>query len=139
MIAVKANMTSARGEVINELPDRISDTVIFAGIALSGHANALVTCWVIFGMLLVSYIGVLGKAVGAKRQYGGIMPKPNRMFILAAACWIRFFLPGHAPGTAMTVVDIANGLMLAGLAQTAIVRTRAIFRELAILEGKRTA
>ena len=71
MVAIKSQVASRRGEVINELPDRVSDTIIFLGLALSGQANMIMAFSVIFGMLAVSYIGVLGKAVGARRQYGG--------------------------------------------------------------------
>ena len=131
MVALRAKKASYRGEVINELPDRISDTLIFLGLGLSTFANINLAYWVIFGMLAVSYVGVLGKAVGAKRQYGGIMPKPNRMFVLCAACYFQFFFSSYFyKESFFSIIDIFNIIILLGLVQTAFVRTRSIFREL---------
>lgn len=136
MVAIKSRVASRRGEVINELPDRISDTIIFLGLALSGQANRLIAFWVIFGMLAVSYIGVLGKAVGAGRQYGGLMPKPARMFTLAVASYGQFFFAmwyGNAPALfwrSLTIIDLANVLILGLLVQTAVVRTSSMLTEL---------
>jgi len=39
MVAVAANKASRRGEILNDLPDRISDVIIFAGFAHSGLMN----------------------------------------------------------------------------------------------------
>ena len=39
MVAVAAGKASARGEIVNDLPDRISDVVIFVGVAHSGLMN----------------------------------------------------------------------------------------------------
>ena len=131
MVALKANKASYRGEVINELPDRISDTLIYLGLGLSMFANINLVYWVIFGMLFVSYIGVLGKAVGARRQYGGIMSKPNRMYVLCVACYIQFFYyTFFFKESFFSIIDIFNITILLGLVQTAFVRTRSIFREL---------
>jgi phosphatidylglycerophosphate synthase len=131
MVAVKANKCSARGEVINELPDRISDTVIFVGLGLSGLADRQLVYWVIIGMLFGTYVGVLGKAVGARREFGGVMSKQWRMFVLAAGCWAQFFVARYAQWDfPITLLDGVNILILVGLAQTVLVRTRGIFRNL---------
>src|SRR6266478_4869441 len=58
MVALAAGKATARGEILNDLPDRISDIVIFVGVALSGwmskpwrmvalHIGAWMTlaCW----------------------------------------------------------------------------------------------
>ncbi len=138
MVAIKSKVASLRGEVINELPDRVSDTLIFLGLALSGQADMIIAFGVIFGMLAVSYIGVLGKAVGARRQYGGWMPKPMRMFTLAFASWGQF-VAGVVLGDGtlllgrLTLIDLANLLIGLLLVQTAVVRTRTMLAE---LEGR---
>src|SRR5262245_4679428 len=36
MVALAANKASPRGEIVNELPDRVSDVLIFVGVAHSG-------------------------------------------------------------------------------------------------------
>ena len=130
MVAVKAGKCSAKGEVINELPDRISDTAIFLGLALSGYVNVHLVYGVIFGMMFGTYVGVLGKAVGAHRQFSGLMGKQQRMFVLALGCWVQFFIPEKIDlWVSLSVLDFASGVIAAGLVQTIVVRTRGIFRE----------
>jgi CDP-diacylglycerol--glycerol-3-phosphate 3-phosphatidyltransferase len=71
------------GEVKNEFGDRIADAVIFAAIGLGGYTEtgwAMVTLTLI---LLVSYLGILGKALGGQRVYGGLFGKGDRMISLA--------------------------------------------------------
>lgn len=136
MVAVKAGKCSARGEVVNELPDRVSDTLIFLGLALSGLADATLCYWVIIGMLFGTYVGVLGKAVGARRQFGGVMSKQWRMFALAAGCFAQFFVGRHAAWSyPITLLDGVNILILVGLAQTIFVRVRGMLRDLARGDG----
>src|SRR5438552_18114961 len=36
MVAVAAGKASGRGEILNDLPDRVSDVIIFVGVAPSG-------------------------------------------------------------------------------------------------------
>ena len=39
MVAIAAGTASRRGEILNELPDRVSDVLVFAGVAHSGLAH----------------------------------------------------------------------------------------------------
>ncbi|MCI0650532.1 MAG: ankyrin repeat domain-containing protein [Planctomycetes bacterium] len=87
MVALAAGKASPRGEIINELPDRISDVLVFAGVAHSGWCAVASGYWAAILALLTAYVGVLGQAVGAKREFGGIMSKPWRMVILHAGAW----------------------------------------------------
>jgi phosphatidylglycerophosphate synthase len=41
MVAVAAGTASARGEILNDLPDRLSDIIIFAGVAQSSCMSIL--------------------------------------------------------------------------------------------------
>lgn len=131
MVAVKAGEASSTGEVINELPDRVSDALVYVGIAHTPWANTLLAYWAMFGMLFVAYVGVLGKAVGAKRQYGGIMPKPVRMYFIVLFCTLQFFI-ARSPDNpqviwGLSVIDIGLILVLVGLLETAASRTFHIF------------
>jgi phosphatidylglycerophosphate synthase len=135
MVAIKAGQASAVGEVVNEMPDRVSDCVIFVGLAHTPFAHTVLTYWVMLGMLFVAYVGVLGKAVGAGRQYSGLMAKPVRMYVLVLACTAQFFLASspHAPTVAwgLSAVDLGLAVILVGLAQTTFVRTRRMVKRLA--------
>jgi phosphatidylglycerophosphate synthase len=131
MVAVKSGKCSPRGEVINELPDRISDTVIFLGLGLSGLMTPAVAYWIIIGMLFGTYVGVLARSVGAHRQFGGVMSKQWRMFVLAAAVWAQFFVGRYMEWPLeLAFLDLVGGIVLLGLVQTILVRMRGMLRDL---------
>ncbi len=73
------------GEVLNEFLDRLSDTAIFIGLALNPLSNFILGSITIIVILLNSYLSILSKAAGGKRQYGGFMGKADRMFYLGTA------------------------------------------------------
>lgn len=140
MVAIKAGEANPWGEVVNELPDRISDVVFFVGLAHTAWANTVLCYWVIIGMLLVTYVGMLGKATGAHRQFGGVMPKPVRMYFLAAASVLQFVLASSPESAAVlfgfSVFDITILFILTGLAQTLVSRTLRIYFELQRIKGR---
>ena len=88
-------------------------------------------------VLLVSYVGILGKAVGAGRQYGGLMGKPDRMVAIMAASLVQYGLwragltPPRVFGADITVFDWAALAIIALGLWTIMVRLRAIHRTLA--------
>src|SRR5439155_546708 len=45
MVALAAGKATARGEILNDLPDRISDILIFVGVAHSGWMNPILGYW----------------------------------------------------------------------------------------------
>ena len=59
MVAVAANKASRRGEILNDLPDRISDIVIFVGVAHSGLMNPIIGYWGAILAVLTAYVGLL--------------------------------------------------------------------------------
>ena len=67
MVALASATASRRGEILNDLPDRISDVAIFVGVAHSGLCHPLGGYWVALLALLVAYVGMMGQAVGARR------------------------------------------------------------------------
>lgn len=73
------------GEVLNEFVDRLSDVAIFLGVAFAAYVNTPLALTTLVSILLVSYIGIVGKAAGGIRQYVGLMGKADRMFYLAVA------------------------------------------------------
>jgi phosphatidylglycerophosphate synthase len=138
MVALAAGQASRRGEILNDLPDRLSDVLIFAGVAHSGLCHPLTAYWAAIFALLTAYVGTLGQAVGAGRQFGGLMSKPWRMVALHAGSWIllgqRWWL-GSGEDASLTLLDATNLLVIAGCLQTIAVRLVRIFRALDKLEG----
>jgi phosphatidylglycerophosphate synthase len=71
------------GEVKNEFGDRIADAAVFLGISFGGYADPSVVALALSLVLCVSYLGILGKALGGPRVYGGVFGKGDRMISLA--------------------------------------------------------
>ena len=139
MVALASGRASRRGELVNELPDRVSDVLIFVGVAHSGWCEPLSAYWVIIFALLVAYVGVLGQAVGARREFSGVMAKPWRMVLLHVGAWATLGLvwwgDGRIAWQGLTVLDWTHLLIIAGCVQTIALRLRRILRTLATQEG----
>ena len=71
------------GEVKNEFGDRIADATIFIAMGFGGYAKTQLAFLALTLILLVSYLGILGKALGGPRVYGGLFGKGDRMVSLA--------------------------------------------------------
>jgi phosphatidylglycerophosphate synthase len=120
MVAIASQQATARGEILNDLPDRVSDVLIFAGVAHSGLATPWLGYWAAIFALLTAYVGTLGQAVGVQREFSGVMAKPWRMVVLHAGAWCAF-----ATGRA-AIVDWTCIVIIAGCLQTIAVRLRRI-------------
>jgi phosphatidylglycerophosphate synthase len=83
LVARELGLADAMGEVKNEFGDRIADAAIFLGICFGGYVDPRLAALAIVLILCVSYLGILGKAVGGQRVYGGIFGKGDRMISLA--------------------------------------------------------
>jgi phosphatidylglycerophosphate synthase len=134
MVALASGKASRTGEIANELPDRISDVLIFVGVAHSGLCHVLTGYWAAIFALLVAYVGTLGQAVGARREFGGVMSKPWRMVALHLGAWTTLGLLWWADGEiyygGLTVLDWTNLLVVAGCVQTIGLRLMRIVRTL---------
>ena len=125
LVAFAAGKASRRGEILNDLPDRISDIVIFVGVAHSGLMNPLIGYWATIAALLTSYVGLFGQALGVQRQFGGIMSKPWRMVALHVGAWLTFFLAPQASAT-LTIFDWTCLVVIGGCVETIVVRLKRI-------------
>src|SRR5260370_42608708 len=123
---------SRAGEIANELPDRISDVIVFVGVAHSDLCPPLSGYWAAIFALLVAYVGRLGQAVGVQREFSGLMAKPWRMVALQVGAWITLGLLWFAGGAirygGLTVLDWTHLVIIAGCVQTLAVRLVRIVR-----------
>jgi phosphatidylglycerophosphate synthase len=124
MVAVAANKATRRGEILNDLPDRISDIVIFVGVAHSGLMNPLIGYWAAILAVLTAYVGLFGQALGIQREFGGIMSKPWRMVALSIGSWLAFAVDRSFVG--FTILDWACLAIIAGCIETVVVRLKRI-------------
>lgn len=82
MIAIAQGKKTMIGEVVNALPDRYSDIFLMLGLALCPANNHVIGAVAIVSVLLVSYTGMLGKAMGVSWQHQGPAGKVDRLVVL---------------------------------------------------------
>lgn len=135
MVALASGKASRRGEILNELPDRISDVLIFTGVAHSGLAHVTLGYWAAIFAVFTAYVGIFGQAVGARREFGGLMSKPWRMVALHIGAWTTFALlylgqadrfSGRFIG--LSALDWTCVVVILGCVQTIAVRLRNTMR-----------
>ncbi len=130
MVAVAAGKASARGEIVNDLPDRISDVIIFVGVAHSDLMNPLIGYWTAIFSLFTAYVGLFGQAIAGRREFGGMMSKPWRMVALSLGAWAMFVCRTRPAGLhdlgRLTILDWTCLVIIVGCLQTIIVRLKRI-------------
>jgi CDP-diacylglycerol--glycerol-3-phosphate 3-phosphatidyltransferase len=82
-VARAQGIADSWGEAKNEFGDRLADAAIFIGLGLGGYADARLALIALALILCVSYLGILGKALGGARVYRGLFGKGDRMISLA--------------------------------------------------------
>jgi phosphatidylglycerophosphate synthase len=127
MVAVEGGKQSAVGQLYNEFPDRIADSVLIValgyavGIPWLGWLGALAAA-------LTAYIRVFGGALGLPQDFRGPMAKQHRMAVMTAACVL-----GAAElawrGSVFTL-QIGAWVIALGALITCITRTQAIAQQL---------
>jgi phosphatidylglycerophosphate synthase len=132
MVALASGTASRTGEIANELPDRISDVIIFVAVGHSHLCHPLSGYWAAIMALLVAYVGTLGQAVGVQREFSGVMSKPWRMVALHFGAWITLGLIWWGDGTirfaGLTALDWTLLAIVAGCVQTIWIRLVRIVR-----------
>lgn len=141
MVALASGKASLHGEIVNDFPDRISDIVIFVGVAQSGIATPDLAYVSAVLAVLTAYTGVLGQAVGVQREFSGVMSKPWRMVALHAGAWgtLGLIALGRLPasGLASPAMEAALWVVIVGCVQTVAVRLKRIHRALVAGGGAR--
>ena len=78
------------GKVMNALPDRYSDLFVLCGLVLSPLVNNYIGLMGLCTVVLVSYSGMLGKALGVSWQGYGPLDKVERFFWLIVAVIFQY-------------------------------------------------
>ena len=84
MVAVKTGTSSPVGELYNEVPDRISDTVIMVGAGYALGGWEIMSYLAALAAMLTAYVRAVGKGAGARQEFCGPLAKQQRMFLLIA-------------------------------------------------------
>ena len=124
MVARGLGVSSAIGEVANEVLDRLSDAAIFLSIGFSGHADTGLAGVATAAILINSYVGIVGKSAGGSRVYVGILGKADRMIIVGVLGVVSFFYRHEL------IWPIALTVVIAGTLVSTFQRLRAIKADL---------
>jgi len=91
MVAIEGGKGTPSGELFNDIPDRIADSLLLvsAGYAISVVSWGADLGWCA-GLLAVmtAYIRILSSSIGAPIRFQGPMAKQHRMALLTIACLI---------------------------------------------------
>jgi CDP-diacylglycerol--glycerol-3-phosphate 3-phosphatidyltransferase len=118
LVARDTGLARPWGEVLNEFCDRLADVSLFTGAALAHGSSLLLGAVMIVVMLLSSYLAILSKAAGGRRQYGGVMGKADRMILLSVASVVALIL------WKLPVMTYFLAVVLLGLLVTIVIRAR---------------
>ena len=87
-----------RGELYNELGDRLADFAFLAPVAFLPGADRTIVLLGVAGAIFASFAGVVPRAAGGDRIYRGVLSKPGRMILLAVFAVAAFIVGPEAWG-----------------------------------------
>ena len=104
MVARIRAISSRRGDLIDHTLDRVADIIIVGGIALGPLVEITVGFAAIIGILMLSYMGTQAQAVGAGREYAGLLGRADRLVVLVMVPIIQYFSEGYLDWNYMTLM-----------------------------------
>jgi phosphatidylglycerophosphate synthase len=127
MVAIEHGKQTPLGALYNELPDRVSDSVLFVAL---GYASGIPWLGWLTALLaaLTAYLRVFGGALGFAQDFRGPMAKQHRMAVLTVGCLLSI-IEHLAVGTNRSL-PMACGLIAAGSLLTCWTRIGALVRRL---------
>lgn len=91
LLARITDQTSALGDYLDHAFDRFADVVLLIALAFSPWVPLWIGLLAVTGTLLTSYMGTQAQAVGVGRDYGGLLGRADRIFLLT---WAPVFQVG---------------------------------------------
>ncbi len=131
MVAIGRGVASPVGELFNEVPDRVSDTAVLAGLGVAAGDVAL-GLGAALAAMATAYVRTTARAAGAPSDFGGPMAKQHRMALATGLALWCAVVPGDWGGAMMVVAVLV--VITVGSVFTA---WRRLVRAAAALEAKR--
>jgi phosphatidylglycerophosphate synthase/flavodoxin len=140
IMAIERGHLSLKGEIVNAFPDRYSDIFMIAGIALSPLCRDWLGIAALCTMFLVSYSGMMGKALTVSWQHHGPMGKVERLIVIMVFALVQFVvLPENQSvkwlGIDATPMEWAMGFIMVFGQYTVFRRLNGQLREIRYKEG----
>jgi len=127
IVARERNLSSKRGDLVDHTLDRVADIIIVGGIALGPLVDITVGFSAIIGILMLSYMGTQAQAVGAGREYAGLLGRADRLVVLTVVPIIQYFDKGYGELNYMTLMSYIFAIICT---LSAMYRFQRIWKEL---------
>lgn len=111
IVARMRNLSSKRGDLVDHTLDRVADIIIMSGIAIGSIVDTTIGFSAIIGILILSYMGTQAQAVGAGREYAGLLGRADRLVVLSVVPIIQYFDEGYGDLNYMTLMCYAFAII----------------------------
>ena len=132
MVAIEQDQACPKGELYNEVPDRVSDAAIFIGLGYAMTGSPVIGLLAALLAVFVAYVRAMVKSTGAPNDFCGPMAKPHRMALVTLLSAYMTFAPTQWH-TDFGDVKIVLCIVVAGCGLTAI---RRLNRAVSFLQQK---
>jgi len=123
MVAVEGGKKSLLGQLYNEFPDRIADSLLIVALGYAIELPAM--GWLgALAAALTAYVRVFGGSLGLPQDFRGPMAKQHRMAIMTLGCVIGAI--EHASVETMYALTVACWIIVVGSLLTCLTRSQAI-------------
>ena len=129
ILAAQKGSSRPSSEVLKSLSNRLSDVAIFLSLAFWPDIKVHLVLLAIIAVLIVSYVGVLGRAVTGKPVDGGVLAKADRMVLLMVTCLVYGLVP-NATFAGFSVFECMFALFIPLASITLLQRLNHIFNNL---------
>ena len=129
MVAIHTGKASRAGELYNEVPDRLSDSVILIGAGYASGGTPELGYLAAIAALFTAYVRVQACSLGVPADFRGPMAKVQRMVLIASAALWTALLPESWQVSKwfyskVGTFDLALVLIIAGCVLTSARRLR---------------
>lgn len=130
MVAIEGGKKTPAGELYNDIPDRVSDAIIFIGIGVG--LDSTMPYSVVLGFtaalfaVLTAYIRVLGVSLGTPAYFSGPMAKQHRMAMVTLGVLFTIGCIFYAEQYTVWVLYVVLLIILFGSVLTCFIRVKKI-------------
>jgi phosphatidylglycerophosphate synthase len=126
MVAMEGGLKSKGGDLFNEIPDRLEDSLFLIGAGHAcGHSILGWACALL--AVTTAYLRAFGASLGNGQDFGGPGAKPQRMFVLTLALLAQAVVV--LAGKPWNLLEWALWLILLLTSLTVIFRTVRLYRK----------
>lgn len=127
MVAVEGGKKSPLGQIYNEFPDRIADSLLIVALGYAIHLPSI--GWLgALAAALTAYVRVFGGSLGLPQDFRGPMAKQHRMAVMTGGC-VLGAIEQASVGTAYALI-VASFVIALGSLATCVTRLRALIIQL---------